>query len=80
MNAASEKFTELETRIIRTIELVKTTRQERDRAEKELAAARTTIASLEKELELLRRERDLVKNKVESLLETLSEITEETVV
>ena len=80
MNAASEKFTELETRIIRTIELVKTTRQERDRAEKELAAARTTIASLEKELEQLRRERDLVKNKVESLLETLSEITEETVV
>jgi len=80
MNAASEKFTELETRIVRTIELVKTTRQERDRAEKELAAARTTIASLEKELEQLRRERDLVKNKVESLLETLSEITEETVV
>jgi len=80
MNAASEKFTELETRIVRTIELVKTTRQERDRAEKELAAARTTIAGLEKELEQLRRERDLVKNKVESLLETLSEITEETVV
>jgi len=80
MNAASEKFTELETRIIRTIELVKTTRQERDRAEKELAAARTTIASLEKELEQLIWERDLVKNKVESLLETLSEITEETVV
>jgi len=80
MNAASEKFTELETRIVRTIELVKTTRQERDRAEKELAAARTTIASLEKELEQLRWERDLVKNKVESLLETLSEITEETVV
>jgi chromosome segregation ATPase len=80
MNAASEKFTELETRIVRTIELVKTTRQERDRAEKELAAARATIASLEKELEQLRRERDLVKNKVESLLETLSEITEETVV
>jgi len=80
MNAASEKFTELETRIVRTIELVKTTRQERDRAEKELAAARSTIASLEKELEQLRRERDLVKNKVESLLETLSEITEETVV
>ena len=80
MNAASEKFTELETRIVRTIELVKTTRQERDRAEKELGAARSTIASLEKELEQLRRERDLVKNKVESLLETLSEITEETVV
>ena len=80
MTTASEKFAELETRILRTIELVKTTRQERDRVETELAAARATIANLEKELEQLRRERDLVKNKVESLLDTLSELTEETVV
>ena len=78
--SAPDKFAELETRILRTIELVKTTRQERDRAETELSAARATIGRLEKELEQLRRERDLVKNKVESLLETLSEITEETVV
>ncbi len=80
MTSVPEKFSELESRIRRTIELVKTTRQERDRAETELTAARGTITRLEKELEQLRQERDLVKNKVESLLETLSELTEETVV
>jgi chromosome segregation ATPase len=80
MTPVPEKFAELETRILRTIELVKTTRQERDRAETDLLAARATIERLEKELEQLRRERDLVKNKVESLLETLAELTEETVV
>jgi chromosome segregation ATPase len=80
MTSSSDKFVELETRILRTIELVKTTRLERDRVERDLSNARATISSLEKELEQLRRERDLVKNKVESLLETLSELTEETVV
>ena len=38
------------------------------------------IAALERDLEQLRRERDLVKNKVESLVEMLSELTEETLV
>jgi chromosome segregation ATPase len=80
MTSATEKFAELESRIHRTIELVKTTRQDKDRAESELKSARATIARLEKELEQLRRERDLVKNKVESLLESLSEFTEESVV
>jgi chromosome segregation ATPase len=80
MNSASDKFAELETRILRTIELVKTTRQERDRAATELAAARAAIVRLEKEVEQLMKERDLVKNKIESLLETLSELTEEAVV
>ena len=80
MISATDKFAELETRILRTIELVKTTRQERDRAQEELNAARATVSRLEKEVEQLRRERDLVKNKVESLLETLSEIAEEAVV
>jgi len=80
ISGPDNKFAELETRILRTIELVKTTRQERDRAETELREARGTISRLEKELEQLRRERDLVKNKVESLLENLSELTEEAVV
>ena len=77
---AFDKFTELETRILRTIELVKTTRQERDAAEKELSGARKQIDRLEREIEELRRERDLVKNKVESLLENLSALTEESLV
>lgn len=73
MASDSDSFAELEAKIIRTIDLVKSTRQD-------LAAARSQIKTLEKELEQLRRERDLVKNKVESLLETLSELNEETVV
>ena len=80
MTSGPDKLAELETRILRTIELVKTTRQERDLAQSELTASRATVARLEKELEHLRRERDQVRNKVETLLETLSELTEETVV
>jgi septal ring factor EnvC (AmiA/AmiB activator) len=80
MNSASDNFAELETRILRTIELVKATRQERDRAQAELQTSRASIARLEKEVEQLRQERDLVRNKVESLLETLAEFAEETVV
>jgi len=80
MIASSDRFAELENRILRTVELVKTTRQERDRAEAQLADARSTIGQMEKELEQLRRERDIVKNKVESLLEMMSEVAEESVV
>jgi len=75
-----DQFDELQNRIARTIELIKITRQEKAQAEKELATARRQIAALERELEQLRRERDVVKNKVESLLEMLSELTEETLV
>ena len=80
MPSASDKFSELETRIMRTIELVKTTRQDKDKAERELLTARSQIKNLERELEQLRKERDMVKNKVESLLENLSELNEETLV
>jgi len=80
MNSSFDKFQELEDRIVRTIELVKTTRQERTNAEKELSAARSQIKTLEREIDQLRHERDLVKDKVESLLETLSALTEESVV
>ena len=76
----ADKCDELEARIARTVELVKTTRQEKAQAEKELVTARKQIAALERDLEQLRRERDVVKNKVESLLEMLSELTEETLV
>ena len=75
-----DQFDELQSRIARTIELIKTTRLEKAQAEKELATARRQIAALEGDLEQLRRERDLVKNKVESLLEMLSELTEDTLV
>jgi chromosome segregation ATPase len=70
MPTALEKFQELETRVVRAVDLLKTTRQE-------LAGARNRISRLESELEELRRERDLVKNRVEAILETLTELTEE---
>jgi archaellum component FlaC len=71
MATTMEKFTELENRIVRTVELVKNT-------QKELAGARAQVSRLEGELEELRRERELVKNKVELLLENLSSLSEET--
>jgi chromosome segregation ATPase len=76
MSIAFEKFAELETRILRTVELVKTIRQEKEAVEKQLAGSRSEIAALKGELEELRRERDMVKNKVEALLESLAELEE----
>jgi chromosome segregation ATPase len=73
---AADKFAELEDRIIRTIELVKTTRKLKDSAERELTFAQKQISRLEEEIEGLKQERDLVKNRIENLLENLSEITE----
>jgi chromosome segregation ATPase len=73
---AADKFAELENRIVRTIELVKSTRKEKDAAERELSFARKQMSAMEAEIEELKRERDLVKNKVESLLENLTELTE----
>jgi chromosome segregation ATPase len=78
--SAVDRFTELETRIIRTVELVKTTRMEKAAVEKELTMTRKSVERLEREIEELKQERELVKNRVESLLDNLSEITEESVV
>ena len=80
MSSAYDRFSELETRIKQTIDLVRTTRQEKQNVENELAAARSQISHLESELQQLKRERDLVRNKVESLLDNLAELTEEAVV
>jgi chromosome segregation ATPase len=73
---AADKFAELEDRIVRTIDLVKTTRKQKEAAERELTFAQKQIARLEEEIEELRQERDLVKNRVEALLESLTELTE----
>ena len=70
MPAAIDTFDELDNRISRTVELVRSTQTE-------LAGARAQISRLEREVGELRRERDVVKNRIESLLENLSELTEE---
>ena len=69
-STAFEKFEELEVRIVRTVEMVKST-------QKDLAGARAQISRMERELEDLRRERDVVKDRIETLLKNLSELTEE---
>jgi predicted nucleic acid-binding Zn-ribbon protein len=66
MVSTIDKFGDLEIRISRTVDLVK--------------ALRSEIARLEKENHELRQERDLVKNRIESLLDSLSELTEESLV
>ena len=80
MASALDKFSELEERILRTIEAVKSTRAEKETADKELALARARIDRLVRELDQLKGERDLIRVKVESLLEILSELTEESLV
>ena len=77
---ADVKFDELEARIVRTIELVRTTQKEKGNLEKELADARRLITRLESDLAELKRDREVIKQKVESLIETLSELTEESLV
>jgi len=77
---AVDKFVELEERIARTIELVKETRKEKSALEKELAAAKRNMDRLELEMEDLKQERDVIKNRVEALLDKLLEVTEESVV
>ena len=56
------------------------TLKEKGGGKEDLRDIQRQIKTLERELEQLRRERDLVKNKVETLLETLSELSEGTVV
>jgi chromosome segregation ATPase len=73
---ATDKFAELESRIARTIELVKTTRKEKDAAERELTFAHKQIAHLEEQIEELKQERDEVRGRVESLLDNLTELIE----
>lgn len=77
---ATDRFAELESRIVRTIELVKATRLEKEKAERELAIARSAVGRLEREVDELKRERDVVKTRIESLLDNLSELNEGSVV
>ncbi|HEX4999479.1 MAG TPA: cell division protein ZapB [Terriglobia bacterium] len=75
-----DKFGELEARIARTIDMVKTMRREKEAAEKELAAMRSRADRLEREMTELKADRDLIKDKVESLLDSLAALTEDALV
>lgn len=78
-----EKFSHLEDKIYRTIELTKTLRQEKESLEKELSLARRgTGASreterLERQVEQLLAERDMIRMKVEAMLDAVAALDPE---
>ncbi len=79
-----EKFSHLEDKIYRTIELTKTLRQEKENLEKELSLMRRGRGSLpdererlEKQVEQLLAERDLIRIKVEAMLDAVAALDPE---
>ncbi|MEA2205290.1 MAG: hypothetical protein QOE77_2066 [Blastocatellia bacterium] len=79
-----EKFSHLEDKIYRTIELTKTLRQEKEELERELAAIRRDIGSLlnekdrlEANVERLLSERDTIRMKIEAMLDAVATLDPE---
>jgi hypothetical protein len=79
-----EKFSHLEDKIYRTIELTKTLRQEKESLEKELSVIRRNRGSLpleqqrlEKQVEALLAERDIIRSKVEAMLDAVAALDPE---
>ena len=75
-----EKFSHLEDKIYRTIELTKTLRQEKEELEKQLAAFRN-LGGNEQEMianvQRLAAERELIKTKVKKVLQAIVAIDPE---
>jgi sugar-specific transcriptional regulator TrmB len=74
-----EKFSHLEDKIYRTIELTKTLRQEKDALEREIATVRREFGTLldekdrlETQVERLLSERDTIRMKVEAMLDAIA--------
>ena len=76
-----EKFSHLEDKIYRTIELTKTLRQEKESLEREIATTRKDLSGLleekerlESQVERLLAERDTIRMKVEAMLDAIAAI------
>lgn len=74
-----EKFSHLEDKIYRTIELTKTLRQEKEALEREIASIRREIGTLlgekerlESQVERLLADRDTIRMKVEAMLDAIA--------
>jgi len=70
-----EKFSHLEDKIYRTIELTKTLRQEKEDLARQLASKRGTSGSpheLAAQIDLLLAEREAVRTRVQKVLEALA--------
>ena len=77
-----EKFSHLEDKIYRTIELTKTLRQEKEELERKLAnkkGANGTDAELVSEVQRLQAERDLIRAKVGKIMDAIAAIDPEIV-
>ncbi len=81
-----EKFSHLEDKIYRTIELAKSLRQENESLQKELSLMRRDIGNvlnekerLETQVEKLLAERDLIRMKVEGMLDAVAALDPEMV-
>ncbi len=77
---ALEKFKALEDHISWVLDLLRKTRGERESAENELREARSQIKLLEKEISGLQKERTQVRGRVESLIESISDLNEKQIV
>lgn len=80
-----EKFSHLEDKIYRTIELTKTLRQEKEALEREIATVRREFGTLldekdrlETQVERLLSERDTIRMKVEAMLDAIAVLDPET--
>jgi chromosome segregation ATPase len=81
-----EKFSHLEDKIYRTIELTKTLRQEKEALDRELGATRREMGNLldekdrlETQVERLLAERDTIRLKVEAMLDAIAVLDPEMV-
>lgn len=81
-----EKFSHLEDKIYRTIELTKSLRGEKEGLEREVAATRRELGSLldekerlEGQVERLLSERDTIRAKVEAMLDAIAVLDPESV-
>jgi SMC interacting uncharacterized protein involved in chromosome segregation len=76
-----EKFSHLEDKIYRTIELTKTLRQEKEELERKLAkkGVSGTDDELASEVQRLQAERDLIRAKVEKIMDAIAAIDPEIV-
>lgn len=79
-----EKFSHLEDKIYRTIELAKTLRQEKEILEHEIVSARRELnyaleekQRLEAQVERLLSERDTIRGKVEAMLDAIAALDPE---
>lgn len=81
-----EKFSHLEDKIYRTIELTKQLRQEKETLEREVSATRRELGDLltekerlEVQVERMMQERDTIRAKVEAMLDAVATLEPEAV-